>query len=78
MSKVTFVVDFPDGQEPPVHANMNILGGKLSGVSWRDLLTENDKFLELLAYICDSIKNHGSYAPLDVSAIEKMIARGES
>lgn len=37
MSKVTFVVDFPDGQEPAVSAATDILGGKLDGVYFGDM-----------------------------------------
>ncbi|MGX5053139.1 hypothetical protein ACWKX9_05690 [Enterobacter asburiae] len=37
MGKVTFVVDFPDGQEPPVSAGTDILGGKVDMVAWRDI-----------------------------------------
>lgn len=29
MGKMTFVVEYEDGKEPPVHANMDVLGGKL-------------------------------------------------
>lgn len=29
MGKMTFVVDYPDGQEPAVSAATDILGGKL-------------------------------------------------
>lgn len=36
MGKVTFVVEFEDGQNPPVHFNQDILGGKLSAVLWSD------------------------------------------
>ncbi|HHQ6625316.1 TPA: hypothetical protein ACSTL5_001785 [Serratia fonticola] len=36
MSKVTFVVDFPDGQTPTVSAGMDILGGRLCSVAWSD------------------------------------------
>ncbi|MDU4150361.1 MAG: DUF551 domain-containing protein [Enterobacteriaceae bacterium] len=38
MSKVTFVVDFEDGKEPSVYSHMNILGGQLSAVAWKDSL----------------------------------------
>lgn len=38
MSKVTFVVDFEDGKEPAVHSRMNILGGELAAVAWKDSL----------------------------------------
>jgi hypothetical protein len=37
MSKMTFVVDFPDGQEPPVSAGIRILGGKLVSVAFKDI-----------------------------------------
>lgn len=38
MSKVTFVVDFEDGKEPAVHSRMNILGGELAAVAWKDAI----------------------------------------
>lgn len=41
MSKVTFVVEYEDGKEPPVHAGLTIFGGSLVSVSWSDAL--NDK-----------------------------------
>ncbi|HCR0925034.1 TPA: hypothetical protein OMT71_001231 [Klebsiella aerogenes] len=39
---MTFVVEFEDGKEPPVHANMDILGGKLVRVSWSDVIQDID------------------------------------
>lgn len=36
MGKVTFVVDFKDGEEPAVSAATEILGGRLSSVLWAD------------------------------------------
>lgn len=36
MSRVTLVVDFPDGQTPIVSAGMDILGGSLCSVAWSD------------------------------------------
>lgn len=42
MGKMTFVVEFEDGKEPPVHANMDILGGKLVRVSWSDVIQDID------------------------------------
>lgn len=41
MIKVTFVVEYEDGKEPPVHAGLTIFGGSLVSVSWSDAL--NDK-----------------------------------
>ncbi|EPG7298495.1 TPA: hypothetical protein ACXPD2_000161 [Klebsiella pneumoniae] len=40
MSFVTFVVEFEDGREPAVHSGMDILGGSLTAVAWRDALAE--------------------------------------
>jgi hypothetical protein len=36
MGKVTFVVDFEDGKEPPVSFAMGVPGGKLTAVLWAD------------------------------------------
>lgn len=36
MTKFTFVVEFEDGKEPSVHAAMDILGGKLLTVVFKD------------------------------------------
>ena len=40
MSKLTFVVEFEDGKEPPVHAHMEVFGGKVVAVAFRDALEE--------------------------------------
>lgn len=40
MGKVTFVVEFEDGKEPAVNAGLEILGGKLVSVAWRDAVNE--------------------------------------
>lgn len=36
MGKVTFVVDFEDGEEPMVSVATEIIGGRLSSVLWGD------------------------------------------
>lgn len=41
MPKLTFVVEFEDGKEPPVRANMEVFGGKVVAVEFRDALEEN-------------------------------------
>lgn len=41
MSRVTFVVAYEDGKEPTISAGMEILGGKLIGVAWRDGLFQS-------------------------------------
>ncbi|EOL9075779.1 hypothetical protein ACM92Y_002382 [Cronobacter malonaticus] len=40
MGKVTFVVEFEDGKEPPVHSGMDVIGGRLVAVAWRDLMED--------------------------------------
>lgn len=43
MSRITFVVEFEDGQEPTVHMNMDVFGGKLVGVGFFDALEEPEE-----------------------------------
>ncbi len=42
MGMMTFVVEFEDGKEPSVHANMDVLGGKLARVAWSDVIQDMD------------------------------------
>ncbi|MBN9706209.1 hypothetical protein JR904_21650 [Enterobacter roggenkampii] len=46
MGKMTFVVEFEDGKEPPVFADMSIRGGRLVAAGFHDyrddLLTEHE------------------------------------
>ncbi|EHV3877424.1 hypothetical protein RZR66_12850 [Citrobacter freundii] len=43
MSKLTFVIEFEDGKEPPVHAHMEAFGGKVVAVAFRDALKEPEE-----------------------------------
>ena len=43
MSKMTFVFEFPDGEEPSIGAGMTYLGGKIVSASFTDLAEENDR-----------------------------------
>lgn len=36
MGKMTFVIEYEDGKEPPVSADMNVAGGRLVAASWHD------------------------------------------
>ena len=36
MGRMTFVVEYEDGKEPPVHENMDVAGGRLVAASWSD------------------------------------------
>lgn len=40
MAKLTFVIEFKDGEEPPVHAHMEAFGGKVVAVAFRDALED--------------------------------------
>lgn len=42
MGKLTFVIEFEDGKEPPVYAHMEALGGKVVAVAFRDTLSEGN------------------------------------
>ncbi|EMX9223753.1 TPA: hypothetical protein ACTYHK_001632 [Citrobacter koseri] len=44
MGKMTFVVEFEDGKEPPVSANMDISGGRLVAAAFYDY--RNDYFTD--------------------------------
>ena len=39
MGKFTFVIEFEDGKEPPVHAHMEAFGGVVVAVAFRDALS---------------------------------------
>ncbi len=41
MSKITFVFEYPDGQEPSIGAGMTYLRGKIVSASFTDLAEEN-------------------------------------
>lgn len=40
MGKMTFVFEYEDGQEPPVNAGMEFMGGKIVAAAFRDALEE--------------------------------------
>lgn len=42
MGMMTFVVEYEDGKEPTVHANMDVLGGKLARVAFSDVIQDMD------------------------------------
>ncbi|EIV3901537.1 hypothetical protein RHR88_002737 [Klebsiella pneumoniae] len=43
MPRLTFVVEFEDGKEPPVHAHMEVFGGKVVAVAFHDALEEPEE-----------------------------------
>ncbi|MEL0414606.1 hypothetical protein WNJ63_13545 [Klebsiella oxytoca] len=42
MSELTLVIEFEDGKEPPVHAHMEVFGGKVVAVAFRNVLDDDD------------------------------------
>lgn len=54
MSKMTFVVEFPDGQEPVISAATDILGGKLLSAAFKDATQGIDSLVRaaMLARSC--------------------------
>ena len=58
MGKLTFVIEFEDGKEPPVHAHMEAFGGRVVAVAFRDALREDDHpktitLSEMRCFICN-------------------------
>lgn len=80
MSKVTLVVDFPDGQEPAVHAGMQVFGGRLLSVAWRDVITDADGLLEFVEEFIDAWDSGMAGDSYLLRLAEKAIAKakGES
>ena len=66
MGKVTFVVDFKDGDKPAVSAATEILGGRLSAVLWADY--RDDFFTEDQV---DMVRSAFDDATLTTSEIEE-------
>lgn len=46
MSKMTFVIEYPDGEEPAICKGMDRNGGKLVYASFIDLAEENEQLEE--------------------------------
>lgn len=42
MGMMTFVVEYEEGKWPPVHENMDVLGGKLVRVAFSDVIQDMD------------------------------------
>nr|HAM4953493.1 hypothetical protein [Escherichia coli] len=73
MGKLTFVVEFEDGKEPPVHAHMEAFGGKVVAVAFRDALSEQEGGIvptinpeplrAIRCFICNGIHSVGVACP---------------
>ncbi|HGF1360400.1 TPA: hypothetical protein ACF6V4_000441 [Enterobacter cloacae] len=74
MGKFTFVIEFEDGKEPPVHAHMEAFGGVVVAVAFRDALSEDDHqktittspqvLSEMRCFICNGKHPIGVACPL--------------
>lgn len=73
MGKLTFVIEFEDGKEPPVHAHMEAFGGVVVAVAFRDALSENNPptittspqvLSEMRCFICNGKHPIGVACPL--------------
>ena len=65
MGKMTFVVEFDDGKEPPVSADMDVAGGRLIAASWSDYrddfftASQRDVVIEALNELsCDDVDDY--------------------
>ncbi|EPZ9374470.1 hypothetical protein FSY56_08615 [Escherichia coli] len=74
MGKLTFVIEFEGGKEPPVHARMEAFGGKVVAVAFRDALSEGNPpktiatppqvLSEMRCFICNGKHPIGVACPL--------------
>ena len=51
MGRMTFVVEYEDGKEPPVSSDMNVAGGRLVAAAFHDYRNDyfNDEQKEVIA-----------------------------
>ena len=71
MGMVTYVVEYEDGKEPPVHANMEVAGGRLSAVLWSDY--RDDHLLPEQLDIIDEALSELSTDKVDSDAHEEIM-----
>lgn len=75
MGKVTFVVEFEDGKEPPVSGATEILGGRLSSVLWSDY--RDDFFQSEQVDIVMEALNEIAHDDTDAECHEEIIRKME-
>ncbi|NDO81488.1 hypothetical protein CJP72_12130 [Citrobacter sp. NCU1] len=70
--KLTFVIEFEDGKEPPVHAHMEAFGGKVVAVEFRDALEDRERVVStykplnsIRCFICNGFHPFGVACPLN-------------
>jgi len=71
MGKVTYVVEYEEGKEPPVYSDMEVAGGKLSAVMWSD---HRDNFLLPEALdIIDEALTEITYDTIDIEVYNEIM-----
>lgn len=75
MGKMTFVVEYDDGKEPPISFNMEIFGGKVIEAGFRDynddMLTEEE--IEALMECLNISELENTSASVDVDILLKKL-----
>ena len=75
MGKMTFVVEYEDGMEPPVHFEMKVAGGRLVSAAFfdyrDDFFSENERDCLVEGIQSSDISDRLGNA--DISSIEKKI-----
>ena len=73
MGKVTYVVEYEDGKEPPVYSDMEVAGGRLSAVMWSDY--RDDHLLPEQLDIIDEALTELSNDDIDSEAHEEIMTK---
>lgn len=71
MGKVTYVVEYEEGKEPPVHGDMEVAGGRLTSVLWSDY--RDDYLLPEHLDIIDEALTELSNDDIDTEAHEEIM-----
>lgn len=62
MSKLTFVIEFEEGKEPPVHAHMKAFGGAVVAVAFRNALKDETHDADRPEPLTITLPDHSSKA----------------
>jgi len=71
MGKITYVVEYEEGKEPPVHVDMEVAGGRLTSVLWGDY--RDDYLLPEQLDIIDEALTELSNDDIDSEAHEEIM-----
>ncbi|WP_241595074.1 hypothetical protein [Rosenbergiella epipactidis] len=71
MGKVTYVVEYEEGKEPPVYSDMEVAGGRLAAVMWSDY--RDDHLLPEELDIIDEALTEITYDTIDIEAYTEIM-----